>query len=286
MTHTYMLSCQLMGGLGNQLFQIFATISYANQINTDFVFPNVYKLDSKRHTYWETFLANLKPFLSESITYTNIVYQKGFRYQVLNIDESKKDNVCISGYFQSFKFFQDNYDNIYNLLEIKKQSEVVLQKLGLVDHATTISVHFRLGDYKGIQHIHPIMPYEYYKESLRFIIKNDQMVKKILYFCEDEDASQVFDTVSKLRFDFPMISFSRASHSLEDWEQMLLMSCCAHNVIANSSFSWWGAYFNSNPNKIVCYPSLWFGPQLSNPNTSNFHDTSDLCPYAWHKVEC
>ena len=280
-----MLSCRLMGGLGNQLFQIFATISYAIRSNNDFIFMNVYQLDSKRHTYWDTFLVNLKPFTRDSLVpYMKIVGQIGFNYQDLNVDEMKNNHICISGYFQSCKFFQENYDYIYNLLEINKQGELVSQKSGLVDHAATISIHFRLGDYKGIQHVHPIMPYEYYKESLSFIIKNDAMVKNILYFCEDEDATQVFDSVSKLRYDYPMISFSRADRLLEDWEQMLLMSCCAHNVIANSSFSWWGAYFNPSPEKIVCYPSRWFGPQLSKPGTSDFHDTSDLCPDAWHKV--
>jgi hypothetical protein len=56
---------------------------------------------------------------------------------------------------------------------------------------------------------------------------------------------------------------------------MLLMSCCKHNIIANSSFSWWGAYFNSNADKIVCYPEVWF---------ANNTDTSDLCPLEWIKM--
>ena len=62
---------------------------------------------------------------------------------------------------------------------------------------------------------------------------------------------------------------------MSDWEEMLAMSLCNHNIIANSTFSWWGAYFNSNEDKIVCYPSVWFGPELKNNNTV------DLFPEEW-----
>jgi len=59
---------------------------------------------------------------------------------------------------------------------------------------------------------------------------------------------------------------------------MLLMSVCDHTIIANSTFSWWGAYFNQNPGKMVCYPDTWFGPALK-------HDTRDLCPTDWIKTK-
>jgi hypothetical protein len=69
------------------------------------------------------------------------------------------------------------------------------------------------------------------------------------------------------------------NHGLEDWEQMILMSLCDHHIIANSTFSWWGAYFNSNPNKIVYCPSVWFGPGYQDKNTV------DLYPTTWKIVE-
>jgi hypothetical protein len=74
------------------------------------------------------------------------------------------------------------------------------------------------------------------------------------------------------------IQFHFVRDTIADWQQMLLMSVCDHNIIANSSFSWWGAYFNANLGKVVCYPSVWFGPGVS-------HDTRDLCPESWVKIE-
>ena len=78
---------------------------------------------------------------------------------------------------------------------------------------------------------------------------------------------------------FPLCKFIKSDQSIEDWKQMLMMSCCRHNIIANSSFSWWSAYFNSHTDKIVCYPSQWFGPNLAH------NDTRDLCPDSWKKID-
>jgi hypothetical protein len=143
----------------------------------------------------------------------------------------------------------------------------------------TISMHFRMGDYKKVPDFHPLLTYEYYQQSL-YNIKSiyPNICFTIYYFCEDEDMQDVLEKINKLAIDFPVYSFIRGSNILADWEQMLFMSCCHHNIIANSSFSWWGAYFNDKPNKNVCYPSKWFGHKMNN-------DTRDLCPSSWIKIE-
>jgi len=99
-----------------------------------------------------------------------------------------------------------------------------------------------------------------------------------MYFCEDNDIDDVDRIVNELKKNFPLLTFVRGENKLADWEQMLLMSCCHHNIIANSSFSWWAAYLNSWCDKTVCYPSVWFGPAAP-------HNTKDLCPQEWIKIE-
>ena len=141
-------------------------------------------------------------------------------------------------------------------------------------------MHFRIGDYKKQQEYHPLATYEYYERALEYIQNTLTPDEKftILYFCEDVDIEDVLATTNKLIIKFPNYNFIRGDNTLADWEQMLYMSLCHHNIIANSSFSWWAAYFNSRDDKIVCYPSVWFGEKANN-------DTKDLCPSEWIKIK-
>ena len=162
----------------------------------------------------------------------------------------------------------------------------------------SISMHFRLGDYKKASHFHPIMPPSYYIKSLKYILENDSdsnsNSKKVIYFCEEEDIQTVEETIQQSKKEFPQLNFIRAPNVLEDWEQMLFMSECKHHIIANSSFSWWAAYFgfknqnkinqnnennenNQNNEKIVCYPSLWFVATAT-------ENTKKMCPFEWNKI--
>jgi len=283
-----MITCNLMGGLGNQIFQIFATISYAIKSRNKFIFLNLKTLGegstTVRYTFWETFFSNIKPFLMTELPQPiQVIRENGFQYNELPVSEMENKNVMIYGYFQSYKYFQENYSIIYKLLNIDRMKEVLLSNMNLtspecLDLENTVSMHFRIGDYKKIQHVHPLTTYDYYERSLNCVSStNPYREFNILYFCEDSDIDDVLTIINKLIDKFPMYNFTRGFNSLEDWQQMLLMSCCHHNIIANSSFSWWSAYLNSNKDKIVCYPSVWFG------NTVNI-DTSDLCPHDWTKI--
>ena len=279
-----MITCNLMGGLGNQIFQIFATISYAIKSKNQFKFLNLASLGggstTMRYTFWETFFVNLKPFLiSEFPQNIHVIREKGFPYNGLPIHEMVNRNVVIYGYFQSYKYFQENYEMIYRMLHIDKIKNELLSTIDLnMDLENTISMHFRIGDYKKVQEFHPLATYTYYENSLQHFnsIFPDKEFN-ILYFCEETDINDVLIIINKLTSKFPLYKFQRGEKKLEDWQQMLLMSCCHHNIIANSSFSWWSAYLNSNKDKIIYYPSVWFGQAANN-------DIRDLCPPDWIKI--
>ena len=288
-----MITCYLKGGLGNQLFEIFTTISYAIKGSIPFKFLNIKSMgegsSTVRYTFWETFLSNLKPFLIENLQHPiNIIKENGFPYNELPVHEMINKNTVIYGYFQSYKYFQQYFTSICKLIGLDKMKNKLLEKLETIygeniTNATlmenTISMHFRIGDYKKVSDFHPILKYEYYHKSLnRIQTIYPNTVFTVYYFCEDEDIQDVSNKISILKINFPNFSFIRGDNTLADWEQMLFMSCCHHNIIANSSFSWWGAYFNKNLVRIVCYPSIWFG------KSANI-DTRDLCPPEWIKID-
>jgi hypothetical protein len=177
----------------------------------------------------------------------------------------------LDGYFQSYLFFEDHYKTILKILDVEKH-----QTLFFDTNKNTISLHFRRGDYKGLQDCHPIMGMDYYANALNYILAFDDSIERVHYFCEDEDLADVEKDVSLLKTEFRHIIFERCQKKT-DWEEMVAMSCSKHNIIANSSFSWWGAYLNPNSEKIVCYPSVWFGPLIP-------ENTDTMFPANWIKI--
>lgn len=277
-----MITCNLCGGLGNQLFQIFATISYAikHKMNFLFLYSTTTPGITYRTTYWDTFLKRLKCFTTNNLPPSQLnISEKSFNYNELYSPQSFT-NICLNGYFQSYKYFCDHEDIILKIIMIETIKNEVLSQEGIdkTYFDNSASIHFRIGDFKNLPDYHPVMPYEYYSKSISFLQLNNHQITKIFYFCENADIKQVLIHINKLKMEFPEITFVREFNELSDWQQMIIMSWCEHNIIANSTFSWWGAYFNKNPDRIICYPSIWFGPKLSG------HNTNDLFPPYWNKI--
>jgi len=293
-----MISINLMGGLGNQLFQIFTALAYGLQEKVKTVFPYSETLTTGaiRPTYWNTFLSRLSIFTAgekhnnpsnQEIYSWNLIRERSFQYLALP-DIGQNINVILQGYWQSYKYFDSVKDTIFKWIKIEKMRDSVIQEYN--DYFGTgesieISMHFRLGDYKKLSDCHPILPKEYYYNALSHIKNSlqDDFTTRVLYFCEAEDNETVLEIIAYLKTFFSDIDFIKVDDSIPDWKQMLLMSCCDHNIIANSSFSWWGAYMNMAEDKIVCYPNIWFGPRIT---MNILHDdyVKDMYPPEWKKV--
>lgn len=253
------VSCFLMGGLGNQLFQIFAILAYSLRHNVNFYFP--VKVDygsTVRHSYWNTFLRFIKDKVKDTHIKGIFFSESNFTYNPLPII---KGNVIFRGYFQSEKYFKDQYSNVCKLLRL----EDLISELNISDHAilnNSLAIHFRLGDYKQLQDYHPILTLDYYSEGIKEILKHDPEIKTIIYFCETESVIEVQEKfISFLQSTYPELTFLYFNdlYLLEDWQELLCMSMCKHFIIANSSFSWWSAYLSNSITKKVIMPKKWFG---------------------------
>lgn len=302
-----MFFIDIMGGLGNQLFQIFTALSYEMQTGINVVFPYSIQLGefntgvTVRYTYWDTIFKNIKnktTFNSQNFEKENQEKRKWVCYRETGFHFSPipthvfNFNFQIFGYFQSWKYFHNESQKIIRNLKLYSIKEEVLEKYChyRFPEETRISMHFRLGDYKNKQDYHPVLPLEYYYSALGKCINelSSQQHNKItvLFFCEDEDIQFILkERIEPLKSLFSNVKFCRIE-TTEDWEQLMVMTNCHHHIIANSSFSWWGAYLapllfpsnNGGEFQLVYYPSKWFGPAMSNVSTD------DLFLPQWNRI--
>ena len=284
-----MFTVLINGGLGNQLFQVFATLAAAIRTGDTCYFLRV-PTDAvgKRPTYWNTLLRSLTP-LTVIPTQENVQRfmrlpehrEPAFAYTPLLLPQTK-----LVGYFQSHKYFNDVQAEIYDKLQLlEQQRDIRAESAWFPSGTVTVAMHFRIGDYKHIQDSHPILPVEYYRRALKHIVAGvppGQTPINVLIFGEACDNAAILDHMRQLMAEPAFAGrcqFHKVPDLVADWKQLLLMSVCDYNIIANSTFSLWGAYLNQTPIKTVCYPSTWFGPAL------RMHDTRDLFPAEWVRID-
>jgi hypothetical protein len=270
-----------MGGLGNQLFQIFFLISYSFRYKLAFKLPYAEKNINgctERATYWTNLLKSLTPFTIKNVP---LPLKDIMDTKYIHIPE--EDNVMFRGYFQSHKYFEDQFENVCKIIKLNDSlNDVNTQYMSNTKYLDVdVSVHFRWGDYKQLTDYHPILPMTYYRDALLYVNEKRE-IKKILCFCEKEDMVNIMNCIKYTLDETPELKniiVEMVENNIPDYKQMLMMSLCKHNIIANSTFSWWGAYFNKNTDKIVCYPETWFGPL-------NKSDVTDLFPESWKMIKC
>ena len=263
-----MIICNIVGGMGNQLFQIFAAISYALTYSQPFGF---FSNTGSRSTYWDTCLRNL-------VTYINLkpVPCIVFTENMISVKRPPLySNICMTGYYQSEKFFKEHYEAICGIIGIEEERNSIAYKYSR-DYSKYVSMHFRLGDYLQLPDYYIILDFEYYRKSLEEILSRDSEIYTVLYFCEESEEIEIIQQLSNA---FPSILFERETKTDVDWEQLFIMSLCKHNIIANSTFSWWAAYFNKNPSKIVCAPERWYASKLEHISID------ELVPNEWIRIK-
>lgn len=209
--------------------------------------------------------------------------EKGFKYYVEPdvmddvksfADKSLLDNDlewgCLKGYFQTRVFVQEVEDILRREFTFCKSKDDRLQNVVRdIKAKNAVAVHIRRGDYLNVSEMYGgICTKDYYQQAMDAI--KVKVEKPIFYFFSD-DIEWVKDN---FREENVMYIEPQMFDDYHDWYDMYLMSECKHNIIANSSFSWWGAWLNNNNNKIVIAPKKWV----------NADSMEDICPENWIRI--
>lgn len=280
-----MIIVKLTGGLGNQLFQYslgrclvaklrtILKLDISNyeknrlrsyclgnfNIQENFADQNeISKLEKKG---WQKILNSLLPYSKKSYIQEEKIF---FDKNILKA----KNNTCLDGYWQSEKYFKDIENIIRTEVTLKnKLSERVEQIENNILATNSISLHIRRGDYLNpkMSKIFEICGHDYYSKAIDKIL---EIEKNPTFFIFSDDIEWA---KNNLKINYPIVFVS--SQNIKDYEELFLMSSCKHNIIANSSFSWWGAWLNQNPEKIIIAPSKRFKEESKN--------SKDFYPNSW-----
>ncbi len=287
-----MILVKLRGGLGNQLFQYALGRNLALKNNTELVL-DIADIDSYKYGIRTYSLShfNIKariattddlnkfkqsPFvkftdLFKTYYKKNIIIEKqfGFDKRILNI----KPPSYISGfsYWQNEKYFKEIEDTIRRDLTLKGPQIDEFNKIrNSIITSNSVSLHIRRTDYliKKHQDIYTQCKPDYYKDALQ-IINSKYPNSKVFVFSDD-----IVWVKNNLNLTSATIYVSDGK--LTDYQELILMSSCKNNIIANSTFSWWGAWLNNNKNKIVISPKNWY--------TDGKTCEDGLIPKTWIKI--
>ena len=248
-----LVSCYIMGGLGNQLFQIFTTIATALNHDKMFIFAydDISPSSVKRYTFWNSFLNDLITYTNKNNKISSDIIKRFPVYRETQHTFSQipdnNNHMILFGYFQSYKYFENHINSINNLIKLDEQRNTIVSdysyyfKNDTSKSFSTISIHFRVGDYKNIQDCHPIMTLNYYINAIRSIFIKDLTINNnIIFFYEKDDKDYVYDhfinPIKAYPFTGRKIKFIDIDFIIHDWKQLLLMSNCNHNINSNLNF--------------------------------------------------
>lgn len=287
-----MIIIRLIGGIGNQMFQYAAAkrlaVERKAELKLDVSAFDQYKLRQYRLNHFQINEAIIPPdelvaFKSKLLRYRiPRAIEKLFPYYsrrnfyertAFIFDENilrTPETVCLSGYFQNEAYFKPIEPLIRQNFTLKNPYSPSVEKLiSQIQSQQSISIHIRRGDYVSnpeTNRLHGLLPLTYYDNCVSQITAQ---IKTPHFFVFSDDIAWA---QTNLKIDYP-VTWVSAEESLEDYEELALMSVCKHHIIANSSFSWWGAWLCSNPDKIVFAPAKW--------TADSRFDYAALLPSGW-----
>ncbi|MBI3632270.1 MAG: alpha-1,2-fucosyltransferase [Candidatus Vogelbacteria bacterium] len=277
-----MIITRLKGGLGNQLFQYAIGRSLAFINNTEL------KLDT--HTKGWAFNLHKFNITAEIASDEEIKRMTRFHpfdifkpyYKRRSINQHRehfekrillaKDNVYLNGFWQSERYFRPAEDIIRKECILRETSEKYKRILDKMKNSESVSLHIRRTDYLNYTgpNSFPKLGDIYWRNALG-LLKTKGSLDSIHLFIFSDDVKWV---KNNLNLGAPTTIVS--GEGFADYEELSLMSNCDHNIIANSTFSYWGAWLNNNPNKLVIYPLNWWSDIEKNEIY-----TKDLTPEEW-----
>jgi hypothetical protein len=243
-------TCYLSGQTGNQLFQIAATISLARDNNIPWYIPEV--VFSRYMT--STPFGYLPRWSEEESGRFQFMFRETNNWGYKPIPYYGTP-ICIKGWFQSYKYFINHIDYIREVINIPINPA----------YKGKVGIHVRRGDYLRWPKKFPVVTEQYIRQAMKMFGTSAEFV----FFSDGKDWVESHFPgyeINQTPTDKPLIAMGE-------------MASCSHNIIANSSFSYWGAMLNSNPDKIVVAPHYlnWFGPQ--GPKSIN-----TICPPEWTQI--
>lgn len=293
-----MIVVKVNGGLGNQMFQYAIGRSLTIKKGNGLVLDNGSMTEKKKNYTTRDFelsIFGLEKYISKN-PYSSFVTSKSnsiqnlinrIKIKLLNINFyyegslkfdnavfSVPNNTYLEGYFQCEKYFLDVRKQLlidFNFPSgLSKENEILVD---LIKNKNAVSIHIRRGDYVNNAHInsvHGVLSKSYYDNAIEFFLKNSSFPYFFIFSDDPEwvKTNFIIDAPSEI------ISHNTGDLSYID---MHLMSLCKHNIIANSSFSWWGAWLNQFPNKIVVAPKNWFNDNKKQQN--------DIVCDSWIEIE-
>jgi len=291
-----MVNVILSGGLGNQMFQYAAAKALTERLQTGLTLDiqtfgrrteatarqfelDIFNIDyTIKSTLKGKLLIKTYPFIQKhreafqsyglfTDTYA-ILYQPAF--------ETLKGNITMYGYFQNKCYFHNIASDIQKDFTFRKpltgKNEELSEK---IKTGNSIAIHIRRGDYltnKSAVSNFVTCDINYYRKAIEYI---SSQINNPQFYIFSDDADWVKNNINFVNHPVSFINWNSGNESYID---MQMMSICKHNIIANSSFSWWGAWLNRNPDKIVIAPCKWFQEEKKNKLLDNFY------PKKWIKI--